>query len=441
MNPFAQHFTYRKLIRYTICPVIMMVFTSIYGAVDGLFLSNYAGKTAFAAVNFILPYLMIFNGIGFMFGAGGSALIGKTLGEGDNKRANEIFSSLFWVSLACCAAVTVLALWSLRPVAIALGATGELLEDCIQYGRIYLLGVPLCIVQYEFQNLYAAAGKPKLGLYATLISGFGNIILDAVFVAGFGWGIPGAALATICSQSMGGIIPFLYFSFRNNSLLHLVRTRIDWKAMGRICTNGFSEVVNNISISTVGMLYNVQLLHYAGESGLAAYGVLMYVNFVFTAMFWGYIVGSAPIISFQYGAENTAELSSVLRKSLVLILLGSAAMFLSAEVFARPFSRLFVGYDDELMALTLRGFFIFSFNFIFAGFSIFSASFFTALNNGWVSALLSFLRTFLYQVAAILILPLIWQIDGVWLSLIAAELLAAVTGAAFLWHYRRQYHY
>ena len=441
MNPFAQHFTYPKLIRYTIFPVIMMMFTSVYGAVDGLFLSNYAGKTAFAAVNFILPYLLIFNGFGFMFGAGGSALIGKTLGEGDEKKACEIFSNLFWVSLTSGVAVTLLALLFLRPVAAALGAQGTLLEDCVQYGRIYLLGVPLCIVQYEFQNLYAAAGKPKLGLYATVISGVANILLDALFVAGLGWGMPGAAFATVISQGIGGVIPFCYFSSKNDSLLHLVRARIDWKAMARICTNGFSEVVNNISISTVGMLYNVQLLHYAGEAGIAAFGVLMYVNFLFTAMFWGYVVGSAPIISFQYGAGNTTELSSLLHKSLGIILAGSAMMFVSAEVFARPFSHLFVGYDAQLMELTLRGFWIFSFNFIFAGFAIFSASFFTALNNGWVSALLSFLRTCVYQVVSILVLPLFWDIDGIWISLIAAEILSTVTGAAFLVHYKKRYHY
>lgn len=441
MNPFAQHFTYRKLLRTTVSPIIMMIFTSIYGVVDGLFLSNFAGKTAFAAVNFILPFLMLFGGLGFMFGTGGSALIAKTLGEGDSKRANEIFSSLFWVSLMSGIVSMVAGLLLLRPAAVLLGAEGDLLTDSLLYGRIYLLGVPACVLQFEFQNLYATAGKPKLGLYTTVASGCTNILLDALLVGALHWGLVGAALATIFSQWLGGLIPVFYFGHHNTSLLHLVRTRIDGRSMLKICSNGFSEVVNNISISTVGMFYNVQLLHYAGDNGLAAYGVLMYVNFLFTAVFWGYIVGASPLISYQYGAQNHTELKSLCRKSLVLILTGSVLMFAASQGFARPVARLFVGYDSQLMEMTLRGFRIFSMNFLFVGLSICSASFFTALNNGAVSALLSFLRTFVFQIAAILLLPLLFSIDGIWLSLVVAELLGALFGSVFILAYRRRYHY
>lgn len=441
MNQFSQHFTYGKLLKHSISPIIMMIFTSIYGVVDGLFLSNFAGKTAFAAVNFILPYLMLFGGIGFMFGTGGSALIAKTLGEGKNKKANEIFSSMFEVSLLCGISFMIIGLLLLKPVAIALGAEEQLLQDCLIYGRIYLLGVPACIIQFEFQNLYTTAGKPKLGLYATIASGVANIVLDAIFVAGFSLGLAGAAFATIISQWVGGIIPMIYFGMKNSSMLRFVKTKFDMESLLKICCNGFSEVVNNISISVVGMFYNVQLLKYGGDDGLAVYGILMYVGFLFTAIFWGYIVGVSPLISYQYGAENTKELKSLVRKSLVIMGFASTVMFLSAEIFARPISEIFVSYDKGLMDMTLRGFFIFSFNFLFAGYSIFGSSFFTALNNGVISALLSFLRTFVFQIAAILILPLIWGLDGIWVSLVASELLTTLVSFFFIILRRKKYQY
>ena len=441
MTDFSQHFTYGKLIKHSISPIIMMVFTSIYGVIDGLFLSNFAGKTAFAAVNFILPYLMLFGGIGFMFGTGGSALIAKTLGEGRNKKANEIFSSMFVASLICGISFTIIGQLLLKPVSIALGAENQLLEDCLIYGRIYLLGVPACIIQYEFQNLYTTAGKANLGLYATIASGVSNIILDAIFVAGFSWGLRGAAFATIISQWVGGIIPMIYFGIKNSSMLRFVKAKFDFESLFKICSNGFSEVVNNISISIVGMLYNVQLLKYGGDDGIAVYGILMYVGFLFTAIFWGYIVGVSPLISYQYGAENTTELKSLVRKSLVIMGATSAVMFLSAEIFAKPISEMFVSYDEHLMDMTLRGFFIFSFNFLFAGYSIFGSSFFTALNNGIISALISFLRTFVLQIAAILILPLIWGLDGVWISLVVSEFLTTLVSFIFIIACQKKYQY
>lgn len=441
MIQLSEHFTYKKLLRFTISPIVMMVINSIYGVVDGLFMSNFVGKTAFAAVNFIWPYLMILGGIGFMFGTGGSALIAKTLGERNDKKANEIFSMLFYVSVISGIFLMVFGLLTIRPVAVFFGAEGTLLDDALLYGRLYMLGIPASVIQYEFQNIYSAAGKPKLGLAATVASGITNIVLDALFVVGFSWGLAGAAIATVTSQVIGGALPILYFSRENSSSLRFGRAAFNGRAILQICANGSSELLNNISMSIVSMLYNVQLLSYAGSDGVAAYGVLMYMDFMFLAVFIGYTVGVSPIISFHYGAQNHAELKSLLHKSLVIIGSGSFVMFLLSEFLARPVSLLFVGYDPGLLDMTLHGFLLYSFCFLFAGMGIFSSSFFTALNNGLLSAILSFTRTMIFQVGAILILPLIWELDGIWLSVVAADLLAALLGCIFILCFRKKYGY
>lgn len=441
MIDFSEHFTYGKLLRYAISPIVMMIFTSIYSVVDGLFLSNFAGKEAFAAVNFIMPYLMLFNSTGFMFGTGGSALIAKKLGEKKGKEANEIFTTLVWISALTGMVLSLIGVAFLRPVARIQGAEGVLLENSVLYGKIYLLGTPACIIQFEFQNLYATAGKTKLGLYATVTSGMMNIILDALFVGLFSWGLIGAAVATILSQWVGGIIPFAYFGRRNSSLLRLVKCRPNFKAMLKICTNGSSEMVNNISISIVSLLYNIQLLRYAGDDGIAAYGIMMYINFLFTAVFWGYVVGISPIFSYHYGAGNHNELHSLFKKSLVIIGGCSLLMFIISETLAKPISGIFVGYDAELLDMTIHGFFLFSFSFLFAGLSIFGSSFFTALNNGLISAVLSFSRVFLFQIPAILLMPLVWKLDGIWLSVVIAELFTGILGMVFILKYRKKYHY
>lgn len=438
---FSEHFTYRKLLRYAVSPVVMMIFTSIYSVIDGLFLSNFVGKEAFAAVNFVLPYLMLFSSVGFLFGTGGSALIAKTLGEGNHKKANEIFSALVWVSALTGAVFATIGSLFLRPIAEWQGASGELLANSLLYGRIYLLGVPACVIQYEFQSLFATAGKTKLGLISTITSGVSNIVLDALFVAIFSWGIVGAAAATILSQLIGGLFPLVYFGRKNSSLLHIVKCRPDWRALGKIATNGSSEMINNLSIAVVSLLYNMQLLKYAGDDGIAAYGVLMYVNFLFTAIFWGYVVGISPIISYHYGAKNHEELRSLLRKSLVIIFSASLLMFTISECFAVPISRIFVGYDAELLQMTTHGFFLFSFCFLFAGIAIFSSSFFTSLNNGLISAFLSCSRVFLFQVPVILTLPKFLKLDGVWLSLVSAELLTAILGLILIFTKRKKYQY
>lgn len=451
----SDHFTYRKLLRFTLPSIVMMIFTSIYGVVDGFFVSNFAGKTPFAAVNFIMPFLMILGAVGFMFGAGGSALISKTMGEGNRERANRLFSMLIYVSVAIGIVIAVFGILLLRPIATWLGAEGELLELCVVYGRIILLALPAFMLQMEFQSFFITAEKPQLGLYVTVASGCANMVLDALLVGvipdALGLGetdrLIGAALATAISQLIGGVLPILYFARPNTSLLRLTRSGFDARAFLKICTNGSSELMSNISMSLVAMLYNMQLMRYAGEDGVAAYGVLMYVSMIFMAAFIGYSIGTAPVIGFHYGAENHAELKSLLKKSLLLIGTFSVGMLILGEVLAYPLSMLFVGYDAGLLGITLRGFWIYSFSFLFSGIAIYGSGFFTALNNGLVSALISFLRTLVFQIAAVLFLPLLFEawlgsgLDGIWVSIVASEVMAVAVTVAFLIGMRKKYHY
>nr|WP_306812192.1 MATE family efflux transporter [Frisingicoccus caecimuris] len=427
--------------RFTLPSIIMMIFTSIYSVVDGFFVSNFVGKTPFAAVNFIMPFLMILGAFGFMFGTGGSALISKTMGEGDKERAKQLFSLFIYVSAGCGVVIAAAGIIFIRPVAALLGADGTMLEDCVRYGRIILIALPAYMLQFEFQSFFVAAEKPHLGLVVTIAAGVTNMTLDALLVAVFSLGLVGAAAATAISQCVGGIIPLIYFLCPNSSILRLTRTKFDGRALFKACTNGASELMSNISMSIVGMLYNMQLIKYAGENGVAAYGVLMYVNFIFLAAFIGYSVGTAPIIGYNYGSGNHSELKNLLKKSLCLIGIFSVAMVVAAEGLAHPLASMFVGYDLELFKMTLRGFMIYSFSFLFSGMAIFGSSFFTALNDGLISALISFLRTLVFQVAAVLIFPLIWGIDGIWVSIVAAELMAVSVTVMFLLMKRKKYHY
>lgn len=437
----SDHFTYKKLLRFTLPSIIMMVFTSIYGVVDGFFVSNYVGKTSFAAVNFIMPFLMLLGAVGFMFGTGGSALIAKTMGEGNSDKAKRLFSLFVYVSAACGIIIAVLGIIFIRPIAAFLGAEGSMLDNCVIYGRIILVALPAYMLQYEFQSFFVTAEKPQLGLAVTIMAGVTNMVLDALLVAVFPFGLEGAAAATAISQCVGGIVPLIYFCRPNSSLLRLTKTGFDGKALRKACTNGSSELMSNISMSVVSMLYNVQLIKYAGEDGIAAYGVLMYVNMIFLAAFIGYSVGTAPVIGYHYGAGNHIELKSLLKKSITIIGIFSVIMFIAAEVLAKPLAKIFVGYDQALLEMTLRGFVIYSFAFLFAGIAIYGSAFFTALNDGLISALISFLRTLLFQVAAVLIFPLFWGIDGIWFSIVAAELMAAVVTVLFILGKKKKYHY
>lgn len=439
----SDHFTYGRLICFTLPSIGMMIFMSVYGVVDGFFVSNYAGKTPFAAINLIYPLLSIFSTVGFIFGTGGSALVAKTFGEGDREKGNRYFSLFVYVCLVLGAIFAVVGILFVPYAATALGATGAMRDDAVLYARIILASLPMNVLQYLFQSFMVTAEKPMLGLWITVSSGMTNMVLDAVLVTLLPqeYKLAGAAVATAMSQVVGGLVPLIYFSRKNSSILRLGKTKYDGRAIWKACTNGSSEFMSNISMSLVGMLYNLQLIKYAGEDGVAAYGVMMYVSMIFAAVFIGYSIGTAPVIGFHDGAQNHDELHGLLRKSLIMIGLFGIGMIAAAELLAVPLSRIFVGYDPELMALTVSGFRIFGLSFGFMGFAIFSSSFFTALNDGITSAIISFLRTLVFQCAAVIVLPLLWGIDGVWISIVVAEFMAVVLGAIFLITKRKKYHY
>lgn len=420
---------------------MMLVFTSIYSVVDGFFVSNFVGKVPFAAINFVMPYLIILGCVGFMFGTGGGALIAKTLGEGDRKRANELFSMIVYAGLLSGVVLAVVSLLLLRPIVTLMGAEGPLFENCIIYGNIILAALPFFMLQYEFQCLFATAGKPTLGLSITVAAGLTNMILDAVFVAVFQWGLVGAAAATAASQAVGGIIPLIYFARKNTSYLQLGRCRFSRSALLKACANGSSELMSNISSSVVSLLFNLQLMQYAGEDGVAAYGVLMYVSMIFQSIFMGYAVGVAPTIGYQYGARNHRELRSLRKKSFHLIGIFSVAMFLTGQLLCRPLAMIFVSYDAALLEMTVHAFSIFSFSFLLSGIGIFGSAFFTALNDGLTSALVSFLRILVFQCSAVLILPMFWKLDGIWMSVVVAEALAAIVTCGFLAMKQKTYQY
>lgn len=437
----SDHFDYKKLFRFTVPTVLMMVFTSIYGVVDGFFVSNFAGKTPFAAINLIMPFVMVIGGMGFMIGTGGTALVSKVLGEGDRKKANEFFTMMIIFVLILAAVVSALGIAFIRPVAKFLGADEQMMGYCVVYGRIVIGFSAAFMLQNVFQSFLIAAEKPKLGLITILAAGCTNMALDALFVGVFKWGVAGAAVATGISECVGGFIPLVYFIMPNKSLLRVVKTKLDIKAIMQACGNGSSELMSNISSSVVGMLYNIQLGRLAGENGIAAYGVLMYVQFVFIAIFIGYSIGVAPIIGYNYGAQNYAELKSMRKKS--MLIMGALGVILSAVAFcfAKPLAKIFVSYDAELLALTVRAFKIYAIHFLLCGFNIFASSFFTALNNGGVSAAISFLRTLVFQSAAVIIMPIMFGVNGIWWAVVVAEVCAFIISTTFLIIKRKKYNY
>lgn len=437
----SDHFTYKKLIRFVLPSIVMMIFTSIYGVVDGLFVSNFVGKTAFAAINLIMPFLMGLSALGFMIGTGGSAIVAKTLGERKSKRANEYFSMLVYATIIGGLIISVIGSMLVRPVSIFLGASGMLLENCVLYGRITFISLTPFMLQNVFQSFFVTAEKPKLGLYVTIAAGLTNMLLDFLFIAVFKWGLAGAALATAASEYMGGLLPIFYFSRKNTSLLRLGKTHFDKEILLKTCSNGSSELMTNLSMSVVNSLYNFQLIRFAGEDGVAAYGTIMYVNFFFAAVFFGYSIGSAPVIGYHYGAGNHSELKNLFKKSLSLIAVWGILLTLLAHLLAAPLATVFVGYDRGLFAMTCHGFRLYSMCFLICGFNFFASSFFTALSNGAVSAAISFLRTLVFQIAVVLILPLIFGIDGVWLAVTAAETMTLVVTITFFVCKKNKYHY
>ena len=439
----SDHFTYRKLLTFTLPSILMMIFTSIYGVVDGLFVSNFAGDIPFKAVNLIMPFLMIVATVGFMFGSGGTAIVANTFGAGHKEKANRYFSLFVYVTFALGVVFAAAAFVFLRPISALLGAEGEILENCVLYGRIVLCALPFLVLQFLFQSFFVAAEKPRIGLFVIIAAGVTNMVLDAVLVTLLPqeYKLAGAAIATAASQFVGGFVPLIYFIRPNSSILRLGKTRFDGKAILKASINGSSEFMSNVSMSPVGMLYNIQLLQFAGDDGVAAYGVMMYVSMIFSAVFVGYSVGTAPVIGYHNGAGNHAELWGILKKSMVILAISGLAMLAAAEWLAAPLSRIFVGYSRDLMDMTVHGFTIFAVSFPFMGYAIFASGFFTALNDGVTSAIISFLRTLVFQLGAVLLLPMIWKLDGIWWSVVVAEVMAVVFSVIFLIAKRKRFHY
>ena len=437
----SDHFTYSKLLRFVFPSIIMMIFTSIYGVVDGLFVSNFAGKTAFASINLVMPFVMILGGIGFMIGTGGTALVSKVLGEGKKEKANKIFTMMIIFTLLLGALLSVIGVISMPWVAKFLGATEEMMADCVIYGRIVTGFTVAFMLQNVFQSFLIAAEKPKLGLLATVLAGITNMALDAIFIIVFKWGVAGAAIATGLSQCVGGIFPLIYFSRKNSSLLCLTKTKLEIKPILNACGNGSSELMSNISSSVVSMIYNFQLMKYVGEDGVSAYGVLMYVQFIFVAIYIGYAIGCAPITGYHFGARNHNELKNMLRKSSFLSAVSGVVLTILAIALSSPLAKLFVGYDKELYELTRHAFRLFAYSFLLAGFNIFTSSFFTALNNGAVSAAISFMRTLIFQTSSVLILPIFLGVDGIWWAITVAEVFAFILSLIFLFAKRKKYNY
>ena len=437
----SDHFSYAKLLRFTLPSICMMVFTSIYGVVDGLFVSNFAGKTPFAAINLVMPFIMILGGMGFMIGTGGTALVSKLLGEGKKDEAHRTFSMMVLFTLLLGLVLSAVGFLTMRPVSYFLGATDAMIDDCVLYGRIVTGFTFAFMLQNVFQSFFIAAEKPRLGLIVTVAAGVTNMVLDALFIAVFDWGVAGAAIATGLSQCVGGVLPLIYFLRPNDSLLRMRPTALRLRPILQACGNGSSELMSNISSSLVGMLYNFQLMRLIGEDGVSAYGVLMYVQFIFVAIFIGYSIGSAPVVSFHFGAQNHGELKNLLRKSVLLMSSGGVLLTVAARLLAALLAHLFVGYDAVLFDLTTHAFRLFSWSFLLAGFNIFTSGFFTALNNGAISAAISFLRTLVFQTASVLILPLLLGVDGIWWAITVAEIFAFLISLLFLFLKRNKYHY
>ncbi len=440
----SEHFTYKKLFNAVIPTISMMVCISVYSIVDGFFISNFVGESAFTGVNLIFPVLMIIAALGFMFGAGGSALTAKMLGEGKPERANKIFSMIVYFTGIIGIIVSLLVSIFLEPIARSLGGretTKETIHSAVIYGRILLGFNVMYMVQNVFQSFFVTAEKANMGFWVTAVAGVTNMILDALFIAVFDWGVVGAAFATGISQTVGAIIPVGYFSKKNGSLLRLVKTKLEFAPLLKASTNGSSELLSNIAMSVISMLFNAQLLKFAGESGVAAYGVIMYAGFIFCAIFIGYSIGVAPIVGYHFGAQNHAELKSLLRKSLHITTVFSIAMVALTEIFAGALSNIFVGYNPQLHTLTTKGFRLYGISFGICGFNIFASGFFTALNDGFISALISFSRTIVFQIIFVLLLPVWWGINGVWLSIVVAELCSVAVSLFCFILKRKKYRY
>lgn len=455
----SEHFTYKKLLRFVLSPILMMIFTSVYSVVDGLFVSNFAGETPFAALNFIYPVIMVLGAVGFMFGAGGTAIVSKTLGEGHRTHANRYFTLMVVVTAVCGLVLGAAGILAIRSIAILMGASGDMLEYCVLYATIILCALPCFMLQNLFQSFFITAEKPLLGFIFTIGSGLTNIALDALFVAGLNMGLKGAAIATAISQTIGGLSPIVYFACKNSSLLRFAKPKWYGRIVAKSCVNGSSELLGNIAMSLVSMIYNAKLLQIADKAGVSAFGVIMYVQFIFVAIFIGYCIGTAPIIGYNFGANNREELRNIFKKSMIIIAVVAVIMVALSEGLADIISKLFFnesmikdGMSQEeiddilkqievLRPMTANGLRLYSICFVFAGFNMFCSSMFTALNNGIMSAISSFARTLVFQIACIFILPLLLGLNGIWLATVAAEGLTFILSIVLFAVNNRKYGY
>lgn len=440
----SDHFTYSRLFKFVLPSIVMMVFTSLYSVVDGLFVSNCVGSNALASINIIYPLVMIIASFGFMLGTGGGAVISRTLGQGEDKKAKEYFSMLIIVDVIIGLILSIICIIFIEPIAYLLGANDTLIHDCVIYGRILLVGTTFFMLQNAFQTFFIVAEKPHFGLILTIICGVINMFLDFLFVYVFQWDIAGAGLATIIGYIIGGTIPLIYFlNKNNNSKLKLIKTKFYPRVLIHSSINGMSEMLTNVSMSIITMLYNLQMMKLVGEDGVSSITIIMYVNFVFVSMFIGFSIGTAPIISFNYGADNHAELKNMFSKSIKIIAITSVAMLILAEILSKPLVSLFVGNIDNafLFEMTIHGFRLYSIAFLMCGINIYSSSFFTALGNGLLSAIISILRSFLLQAIMIIVLPIFLQIDGIWLSVVFSESITAIVSIILLIYNRKKYRY
>lgn len=436
------HYGYMRLVRSSVPSILMMLVGSIYSVVDGLFVSNFVGTTAFAALNVIWPAIMIIGAIGLMIGTGGTALVSMTKGTGDPERADQLFSMLVRFTLLTAVVFMVPLFFLMEPLARMLGADGEMVHQCVVYGRICALGLPAFMLQMTFQSFFMTAEKPQLGTIMSLVCALTNMALDALFIVGFHWGLAGAAAASMIACCVGGFYPLWYFGSRfNTSSLKMVRAPFERKPILKACSNGLSEYVGNISFNILAICYNLQLLRMMGENGVAAYSVLLYYGYVFAAVFFGFNIAVAPVVGYNYGAENYGELRSLLRHSTVLLFILGALMTLASELLAGPAARLFVGYDPELTALTRHAIHLYMISFFLAGFNIFVSAWFTALNNGRVSALVSFLRSLVFELGFVFLLPAFIGPDGIWLAVDAADVCCLILSVTLLLAYRKRYGY
>ncbi len=436
----SDHFTMRRLLRFTLPSIVMMVVTSIYSVVDGLFVANVVGSNALASINIVMPMFLILGAFGFMMGSGGSAEVAKTMGEGREDDAKSYFTTLTIAVAVLGVGLTAATIFFIRPLSYFMGASDLLIEDCVIYGTICLIGNIPYMLQTFFQTFFITAEKPKLGMVLTIASGVTNIVLDWLFIVVFQWGIAGAAVATSIGYAVGGFLPLLYFARKNSSRLHFVKPHVHWRMLLHSAGNGSSEMVSNASRALTTFLFNIQLMRLVGEAGVSAITIMQYVNFVFIAVMIGFSVGSAPVVGYHYGAQNQTELKGLFRICMTFIVTTCLCMFALSELAAGPLVAVFAD-SQSLYEMTLWGFRLFAISFAAVGINIFASAFFTALCNGAVSAFISFMRTIVFEAGAVLLLPVFFDLNGVWIALPVAEGLGVLVSVICLVIFRKRYHY